>query len=384
MNPLHSPESIYSYFIEQIKDYAIFATDPNGIITAWNSGATRLKGYTEEEIIGQFYGILHPYEYQQSGLPEKELELALQKGSYESEDWRKRKDDSLFWATVTLTAIFDKAGEHVGYTKVTGDITKQKELQDKLAERQQHVLEIKNQELQKTNLDLDNFIYTASHDLRSPIINIEALMSLLKAELIKDDCFSPRMEEFVNRITNSVDRFKHTINDLTNISRLQKDLESPPSEEIIDVEEVYADIIEDLKYSSDLGACAIATDFKVHQLKFSRKNFRSVLFNLISNAIKYQSPDRDCVIHLQTRLEEPYVVLSVQDNGLGISPRNQEHLYTMFRRFHKHVEGSGVGLFMVKRIIDNAGGKIEVSSEEGSGTEFRVYFKASMQAEQEP
>jgi PAS domain S-box-containing protein len=384
MDPLHSPESIYSYFIEQIKDYAIFATDPNGIITTWNSGATRLKGYTEEEIIGQFYGILHPYEYQQSGLPEKELELARQKGSYESEDWRKRKDDSLFWASVTLTAIFDERGKHVGYTKITGDISKQKELQDKLAERQQHALEIKNTELRKTNLDLDNFIYTASHDLRSPIINIEALMSLLKAELIKDDSYSPRMEQFVQRITSSVDRFKQTINDLTNISRLQKDLEGSPSTEIINIEEVYKDILEDLNYSTDLGTCAISADFKVHQLQFSRKNFRSILFNLISNAIKYQSPDRDCVIHLQTRLEEPYVVLTVQDNGLGISPRNQEHLYTMFRRFHKHVEGSGVGLFMVKRIIENAGGKIEVESQEGQGTEFKVYFKASIEAKQEP
>ena len=107
MDPLNPWESINSYFIEQIKDYAVFATDPKGIITAWNSGAERLKGYTEEEIVGQFYGILHPYEYQNAGMPEKELEAALKDGSYENEDWRKRKDDSLFWASVTLTPIFD-------------------------------------------------------------------------------------------------------------------------------------------------------------------------------------------------------------------------------------------------------------------------------------
>lgn len=376
MNSLNSSESINSYFIEQIKDYAIFATDTNGIITAWNSGAERLKGYTEEEIVGKFYGILHPYEYQKAGRPEEELEITLKEGTYEAEDWRKKKDDSLFWAAVTLTAIFDESGKHIGFTKITGDITKQKELQDKLAERQQHALEIKNQELLKTNLDLDNFIYTASHDLRSPITNIEALMSLLKEELIESNCFSASTEQFVQRVINSVDRFKHTIEDLTNISRLHKDLEESPLEEIINVKDIYEGILADLTYSTNLSSCFISTDFKVHQLYFSKKNFRSILYNLLSNAIKYQSPDRPCAIEVLTLLEEPYVVLKVKDKGMGISERNLKQLFTMFRRFHQGVEGSGVGLFMVKRIIDNAGGKIEVESQEGKGTEFKVYFKA--------
>ena len=378
MERLKSAESINSFFIEQIKDYAIFATDKNGIITAWNKGAERLKGYTEKEIVGQFYGILHPDEYQRNGKPEQELKDALKNGSYESEDWRKRKDGSLFWATVTLTPIFNEKGEHLGYTKVTGDITRQKKLQDKLAERQKDALEKKNSELQKTNLDLDNFIYTASHDLRSPIINIEALMTLLKEELAETNCLSPETEEFVKRVMNSVERFKRTIDDLTNISRLHKDLDQNPSEEILNIQEVYDDIMADLNFWPELSACFIKTDFQVHHLKFSRKNFRSILYNLVSNAIKYQSPDRDCIINVETRLQDPYVVLHVKDNGLGISDRHKDKLFTMFRRFHSHIEGSGVGLFMVKRITENAGGKIEVESEEGKGTEFRVYFRAEM------
>ncbi|WP_082161722.1 ATP-binding protein [Rufibacter radiotolerans] len=81
----------------------------------------------------------------------------------------------------------------------------------------------------------------------------------------------------------------------------------------------------------------------MHQFNFSRKNFRSILYNLINNAIKFQSPDRDCIIHIDTRLREPYVVVSVKDNGLGMNKRQQEQLFTMFRRFHDHVEGTGVG-----------------------------------------
>jgi PAS domain S-box-containing protein len=378
MDPLQSPESINTYFIEQIKDYAIFATDTKGIITTWNKGCERIKGYKQEEAVGQFYGMLHPDAYQQAGRPQQELEQALQNGSFEAEDWRKRKDGSLFWASVTLTPIFSADGIHIGFTKITGDITKQKELQDKLAERQQEALEHKNQELQRTNRDLENFIYTASHDLRSPITNIEALMGILKKRITQSNYLNEETEEVLERVSASVNRLKRTIVDLTEISRLQYELEENTSEEIVNVKEVYEDIIADINYSSTLKVCFMQTDFKVHQLKFSKKNFQSILYNLLSNAIKYQSPERECIIEIHTRLEEPYVVLSVKDNGLGMSEADQKQLYTMFKRFHDHVEGSGIGLFMVKRIIDNAGGKITVQSEEGSGTEVKVYFQAAM------
>ncbi|WP_210465510.1 sensor histidine kinase [Rufibacter roseolus] len=378
MAPIYSADSINSFFVNQVKDYAIFATDTNGIITAWNKGAERLKGYTEEEIVGQYYGILHPDEYQHAGYPEKEMRKALENGSYENEDWRKKKDGTLFWATVTLTPIYDDEGQHIGFTKITGDLTKQKELQDKLAERQQNALERKNDELQRTNNDLDNFIYTASHDLRSPITNIEALMMYLEEKLTEENALTPETKEVLQRVLDSVDRFKHTIEDLAEISRLQKDTTQDATDIVTNIKDVYEDIMADLDYPSKQKACFIQTDFKVHQLNFSKKNFRSILYNLLSNAIKYQAPDRECIIHVTTRLEDPYVVLRVKDNGLGMSPQQQEQLYGMFRRFHDHVEGTGVGLYMVKRIVDNADGKIEVESKEGEGTEFKVYLHEAM------
>jgi PAS domain S-box-containing protein len=378
MDPLNSPEKLSTLFINQIKGYAIFSMDKNGIITSWNEGAERVKGYTEEDIIGQFYGILHPDEYQQAGKPEEEMAIALKCGIFENEDWRKRKDGSLFWATVTLTPIFSAEEEHIGYTKVTGDMSKQKELQDKLAERQQSALEHKNSELHRINSDLDNFIYTASHDLRSPITNIEGLVAYLKEELHEMNCMNKDTEEILQRVVSSVDRFKHTIEDLTEISRLQKNLSESASEEIINVQEVYEDILADMGYPTKENGIFIQTDFGVHQLKFSKKNFRSVLFNLISNSLKYRSPERDVVINIHTRLEEPYVRLSVQDNGLGIHKRHHKQLFTMFKRFHDHVEGTGVGLYMVKRIVENAGGRIEVESNEGEGTKFILYLKAAV------
>ncbi|WP_242929180.1 sensor histidine kinase [Pontibacter vulgaris] len=377
MDPLHNPEKINSYFIEQIKDYAIFAMDTEGIIVTWNQGVEQLKGYKEDEFVGQFYGMLFPEEYQQAGKPEEELKKALEENVYEGRDWRRKKDGTLFWANIKLTPIYAE-GKHIGYTKITGDMTEQKKLQDQLAERQQSALENKNTELQRINLDLDTFIYTASHDLRSPIMNIEGLMDILKKELEAASALNSTTEEIVMRVVDSVDRFKRTISDLTEISRMQKGFSENPSDDVINIKEVYDEIVADLNKPVNLKDCFIHTDLQVYQLKFSRKNFRSILYNLISNAIKFQSPERECLITISSRLEEPCVVLCIKDNGLGLNDRQQQQLFTMFKRFHDHVEGTGVGLYMVKRILENAGGKITVKSEEDTGTEFRLYFPAAV------
>jgi signal transduction histidine kinase len=238
-------------------------------------------------------------------------------------------------------------------------------------------MEAKNVQLTRINNDLDNFVYTASHDLRSPITTIEGLMDLLKEELQESNCLNEGLQGVLQRVITSVSRLKITIQDLTEISRLQHDIHETLAEESVTVQEVYEDIWADLGVGAPLLVSHIHTDFQVPQLTFSRKNFRSILYNLLSNAIKYQSPERPCDIRIHTRLEGPYFVLSVKDNGLGMTERQQAKLYTMFKRFHDHVEGTGVGLYMVKRIIENAGGKIEVSSAVDMGTEFRVYLIAA-------
>ncbi len=168
------------------------------------------------------------------------------------------------------------------------------------------------------------------------------------------NCLSGETDEVLERVTASVNRLKRTIIDLTEISRLQHDVQAGQSEEILNIQEVYDEVMADISHSTKLKVCFIQTHFEVYQLKFSNKNFKSILYNLLSNAIKYQSPERECIIQVHTCLEEPYVVLSVKDNGLGINEAHQKQLYTMFKRFHDHVEGTGVGLFMVKRIIENA------------------------------
>ena len=120
---------------------------------------------------------------------------------------------------------------------------------------------------------------------------------------------------------------------------------------------------------------SINTSFEVDAILYARKNLRSIMYNLVSNAVKYRSPDRTPEVQVNTYRQDGYVVLEVADNGLGIKPEQQHKLFSMFKRLHTHVEGTGIGLYIVKRIVENAGGHIKLESEVGKGATFKVYFK---------
>jgi signal transduction histidine kinase len=168
-------------------------------------------------------------------------------------------------------------------------------------------------------------------------------------------------------------KLKSTIRDLTEITKVQKDFEEVP--ETVSFEEVFENIKADLSPLVTEYSASIFTDFEVKEINYARKNLRSILFNLVNNALKYHSPERKPIIHIQTRMAGEYILLSIADNGLGI-PTGQIHkLFSMFKRLHTHVDGSGIGLYITKRIIENNEGRIEVESEEGKGSIFKVFFK---------
>lgn len=229
----------------------------------------------------------------------------------------------------------------------------------------------KNDELLRINNDLDNFVYTASHDLKSPIANMEGLATLLR------DILQGKLEEedmqVLDMVQNSINKLKGTIADLAEITKVQKELQS--AVEPLSFEHMLEDITADLERTMKEAEAALKVDLQVKNILYARKNLRSIIYNLVSNAIKYKSPERKPEISLRTYEDGQYVVLEVQDNGLGIKKEQQHKLFTMFKRLHTHVEGTGIGLYIVKRIIENNGGKIEVSSELGKGTTFKVYFK---------
>jgi PAS domain S-box-containing protein len=134
---LRRSEERFRLLVEAVEDYAIFMLDPDGIVASWNAGAQRTKGYRAEEIIGRHFRVFYPPEVQDSRHPERELEVAIRDGHYSEEGWRVRKDGSRFWAHVLITALFDDAGNHVGFSKVTRDNTPNREAQEALRQSEE-------------------------------------------------------------------------------------------------------------------------------------------------------------------------------------------------------------------------------------------------------
>jgi PAS domain S-box-containing protein len=266
------------------------------------------------------------------------------------------------WIKIAMVPHIVKE-EVVGIFTLVEDITEFKNIQLELEE--------KNHELERTNTDLDNFIYTASHDLKSPITNMEGLMSLLKDSA--GDKLEQKEVKLLEMLEKSVQKLQKTIGDLVKITKVQKEIEEA-REESLQFSEVIKEVKEDIYGLIQDNNILLKENIEVENIQYKRSSLRSILYNLLSNAIKYRNPARSLVVELKTYIENDDIVLSVKDNGLGLNPNQQKKLFTLFRRMHHHVEGTGVGLFMIKRIVENMGGRIEVKSEEGKGTEFIVFL----------
>lgn len=237
-----------------------------------------------------------------------------------------------------------------------------------------HELETMNQQLMLTNADLDNFIYSASHDLKAPISNIEGLMHALveymPEELLKDETVK-RINELIQ---SSIARFKRTVIELTDVAKIQR--EAGDDVTYIHLNDVVNSVKLDFETEIASSDAQIDTDFDPEAvIQYSEKNVRSIVYNLLSNALKYKSPERKPVINIRTEAGLTHVLLEVKDNGLGFDLADESIMFSMFKRLHDHVEGSGVGLFIVKRMVENAGGRIEVESEVNRGSTFRIFFK---------
>jgi signal transduction histidine kinase len=230
-----------------------------------------------------------------------------------------------------------------------------------------------NEQLVRTNVDLDNFIYTASHDLKAPISNIEGLLYLLQDELPPEVNQQGNIGPTLTRMLGSVERFKRTIAHLTEVSKLQR--EHTPASGSVNLAAVIEDVRQDLLPQLQAAGAKLVVDVPaLPAIQFSEKNLRSIVYNLLSNAVKYHSPDRPAHIDVRAHVRPGYTVLEVHDNGLGLAPAHLSRLFTMFQRFHDHVEGTGIGLYMVKRMVENAGGRVEVHSQLGAGTTFFVFL----------
>ena len=250
-----------------------------------------------------------------------------------------------------------------------------REAEDELTQLKDEVRELKekNISLQKTKDELENFVYTAAHDLRTPVFSLDGLLEILRERFIgKADTEETRMLEMTGLATG---RLKKTIEDLLEVVKAQKEVHGKTVEKkAVRIKEVAEEVKEDLHSLIVENIALIVEDFKVEEVYCRTANLRSIIYNLLSNAVKYGSPERPLLIEMTSYQEGDYVVLSVKDNGLGMSADQLANLFSMYNRMHPQVEGIGIGLYSIKKMVENIGGKIDVKSEEGIGSEFLVYF----------
>ena len=232
-------------------------------------------------------------------------------------------------------------------------------------------LDEKNRSLLRINADLDNFIHAASHDLLAPLSNIQISIDVMNKLKLGDE----KLTGFINIINNSVKKFTILIKDISTIAKIEADMLTT---ELIDIEDCINNVEWSLENKIAETKATIHKDIKVKTINFSKKNLRSIIYNLVCNGIKF-SGDEKPVIKINTKIENKQTVLTIEDNGIGMTTDSLERIFEMYGRLNQEKEGFGIGLYLAKKIINATGGKIEVESKPGKGTKFTIYFKNDLE-----
>ena len=291
---------------------------------------------------------------------------------------REGRRDLVYWNFV-YQPLADSTGRNTGVTVVATEVSEQVQARQRVQSLNKELqaandeLQESNQQLTRTNVDLDTFVYTASHDLKAPITNIESIALALRAALPPAVQQDELVTHLLHLLEQTVTRFQATITQLTDLSKLQLAHAGPA--EPVHLAAVIESVRLDLAPVIDAAAAQLTVEVAPElMVSFSPANLRSIVYNLLSNAVKYRAPDRAAQVLVRATRTGPGVVLEVQDNGLGLNEHQKQRLFGLFQRLHTHVEGTGVGLYITKRLVENGGGTITVHSQVASGTTFTVTF----------
>jgi len=351
--------------VQGVKDYAIYVLDPDGFVMTWNDGAQRMKGYRAEEIIGRHFSCFYRLEDITAGHPGRCLEDARIMGRFEEENWRVRKDGSLFWAETVIAPVFDAKQEIVGFSKVARDVTERKRAHEKIQELNQS-LHRHGAQLEAANKELEAFSYSVSHDLRAPLRGIDGF-SLALMEDYGDKLDLPA-RRFLERIRAATNRMAELIDDLLNLARVTR---ADLHHEDVDLSAMAKVILADCQARDPERRveCEVKDGAIGHG---DPRLLRVVLENLLGNAWKFTAKTSHAKIEFTATGQGERMVYIVSDNGSGFDMTYVDKLFRTFQRLHaaEQFPGSGVGLAIVQRIIHRHGGQAWAHGAVGKGAEF--------------
>jgi PAS domain S-box-containing protein len=346
---LRASEERFRLVIEKVRDYGIFALDPDGMVTSWNLGAERIKGWRAEDILGRHFSNFYPTETRDH-LPEEMLERARENGSAEDEGWRIRKDGSRFWANVVITALRDEQGKLRGFAKVTRDMTERRRSEEALKEARK--------DAEAASRAKSEFLSRTSHELRTPLNAILGFGQLLE---IDEDDFARNHREAIGQITKAGRHLLSLINDLLDIASIEAGSSNLTIETL--------DLGQLLEEAYSLGKPIVASanlNFELERaggnipVRGDARRVTQIILNLIGNAAKY---NRDgTFVRLGCRFDGALVRVTVEDDGPGIAEAEAKRLFTPFDRLGQQdrakIEGTGLGLALSKSLAESMDGGI--------------------------
>ncbi|CBW74763.1 Sensory transduction protein kinase (EC 2.7.3.-) [Mycetohabitans rhizoxinica HKI 454] len=366
---LRQSEERFRLMVESVKDYAICMLDPQGRVASWNAGAMQINGYRSEEIIGRHMSVFYRDDDNTDGMPEQQLQAAANTERVEDNAWRVRKDGTLFWANVVITAVRDAAGALLGFTMVTRDMTERKRLE----------------ELELSSRRMSEFLAMLAHELRNPLAPVRNAVSVM--QLVPNvDATMRHCRDVIDRQVSHLTRLVDDLLDIGRITTGKLELRLA----CIDMAEVVARSVEAARPFIDERWQSLHVQLPPQPawVRGDMTRLVQAVQNLLDNASKF-SPS-GARISIEVTVGKRMIFLRVIDQGRGISQEGLKSIFNLFVQ-ENHAQnptdtGLGIGLTLCRSLIELHGGMIDASSDGlGSGSTFTIRLPiARHQAQADP
>jgi PAS domain S-box-containing protein len=362
----------FRLLVQGVTDYSLYMLDPQGLVSSWNVGAERIKGYSAEEIIGVHFSRFYTQEDLDSGLPRKALEVAAREGRFENEGKRVRRDGTTFWANVVIDAIRDDSGNLIGFAKITRDITERREAQRALETAREALFQSQKMDA------IGQLTGGVAHDFNNLLMAVLGSLDLVKKRLPED----PKITPLLDNAVKAAKRGAALTQRMLAFARRQE--LKPESVDAVTLVRGMAELLE-----HSLGpSIVIETRFPISldRVHVDANQLEMALLNLAVNARDAMPEGGTIVIaareqtvgkgHTSGLAPGRYVCLSVQDQGEGMDAATLARAAEPFFTTKGIGKGTGLGLSMIHGLAEQSGGRLLLDSQKGKGTTAEMWLPA--------